>query len=38
MTGTSMIFFSLGALVLWGGLIATLTITIKNERKEKVTS
>ncbi|CUO02521.1 MetS family NSS transporter small subunit [Clostridium sp. NSJ-49] len=33
MTGTSIIFFALGAVVLWGGLITTLTITIKNERK-----
>ncbi len=33
MTGTSIAFFALGALVLWGGLIVTLTITIKNERK-----
>lgn len=36
MTGTSMIFFGLGAVVLWGGLIVTLTITIKNERKAKL--
>ena len=38
MTGTSIILFSLGAIVLWGGLITTLTITIKKEREAKVTS
>ncbi|SCI75684.1 Uncharacterised protein [uncultured Clostridium sp.] len=36
MTGTSMLFFGLGAVVLWGGLITTLTITIKNEKKAKL--
>lgn len=33
MTSTSMIFFAIGACVLWGGLIVTLAITIKNEKK-----
>lgn len=33
MTSSAMIFFTIGAVVLWGGLLCTLGITIKNERK-----
>ena len=33
MTPIAMTFFIIGAIVLYGGLITTLTITIKNERK-----
>ncbi|EJZ50435.1 MetS family NSS transporter small subunit [Clostridium tertium] len=36
MTGVALIFFSLGAVVLWGGLALTLGITIYNERKETI--
>lgn len=36
MTSTAIIFFALGATVLWGGLITTLTITIKKEKEAKV--
>ena len=33
MTPIAITFFFIGAIVLYGGLITTLTITIKNERK-----
>lgn len=33
MTGVALTFFSIGATVLWGGLICTLGITLYNERK-----
>lgn len=33
MTGTAITYFCIGACVLWGGLITTLAITIKNEKK-----
>lgn len=36
MTLTAITFFGIGALVLWGGLAITLSITIKNERKSDV--
>lgn len=36
MTSLALMFFSLGALVLWGGLILTLIITFYNERKLKI--
>ena len=32
MTGSAIAFLVLGATVLWGGLLLTLMITIKNER------
>lgn len=32
MTGTALTYFAIGALVLWGGLITTLTISIKKEK------
>lgn len=35
MTGVALGFFTLGAVVLWGGLILTLGITLYNEKKEK---
>ncbi|MGL4656508.1 MAG: MetS family NSS transporter small subunit [Sarcina sp.] len=35
MTTTSWIFFGIGATVLWGGFIVSLTIFIKNEKKLK---
>ncbi len=35
MTGIAFGFFLLGAVVLWGGLILTLGITMYNEKKEK---
>lgn len=33
MTGGAMLFFALGATVLWGGLIVTLSISIKKEKE-----
>ena len=36
MTSTAIVFFALGATVLWGGLITTLAITIRKERQAKV--
>jgi len=36
MTGVAFGFFLLGAVVLWGGLVLTLGITMYNEKKEKV--
>ncbi|CEH32854.1 MetS family NSS transporter small subunit [Romboutsia lituseburensis] len=33
MTSISIVFFLLGATILWGGFMVTLAITIKNERK-----
>lgn len=33
MNTISLVFFGIGATVLWGGLIVTLGITIYNERK-----
>ena len=33
MTPIAMTFFCIGAIVLYGGLITTLTITIRNESK-----
>lgn len=38
MTQTALIFFALGATVLWGGLITTLTITIRKEKQARVAS
>lgn len=32
MTGGAILFFALGATVLWGGLITTLIIAIKKEK------
>lgn len=32
----ALVFFYLGAIVLWGGLALTLGITLYNERKERV--
>lgn len=32
MTTIAMTFFGIGATVLWGGLLVTLAIAIKNER------
>lgn len=32
MTGSAIAFLVIGATVLWGGLLLTLMITIKNER------
>lgn len=34
MTGIAMTFFLIGAIVLWGGLILTLGITLYNEKKQ----
>ncbi|WP_129595810.1 MetS family NSS transporter small subunit [Anaerophilus nitritogenes] len=31
MTSTAMLFFTIGAVVLWGGLATTLTIGLKNK-------
>ncbi|MCY6483604.1 MetS family NSS transporter small subunit [Clostridium aestuarii] len=35
MTKSAMVFFIIGAVVLWGGLLCTLAIAIKNERASK---
>ena len=32
MTATAITYFDIGAIVLWGGLITTLVISIKNEK------
>ncbi len=32
MTATAITYFVIGAIVLWGGLITTLVISIKNEK------
>ena len=32
MTSTAITYFAIGAIVLWGGLITTLVISIKNEK------
>ena len=32
MTPTAITYFAIGAIVLWGGLITTLVISIKNEK------
>ena len=32
MTATAITYFAIGAIVLWGGLITTLVISIKNEQ------
>ena len=32
MTATAITYFATGAIVLWGGLITTLVISIKNEK------
>ena len=32
MTATAITYFVIGAIVLWGGLITTLGISIKNEK------
>ena len=34
MTPVAMTFFLIGSVVLYGGIITTLTITIKNESKK----
>lgn len=36
MTGISMIFFLIGATVLWGGLGVSLAILIQNEKKSEL--
>ena len=33
MTPTSIVFFAIGATVLWGGFIVSLVVFIKNEKK-----
>ncbi|WP_195972156.1 MetS family NSS transporter small subunit [Clostridium thermobutyricum] len=33
MTGTSILFFIIGATVLWGGFVTSLTILLRNEKK-----
>ncbi|MCI9070709.1 MetS family NSS transporter small subunit [Clostridium sp.] len=33
MTATALIYFAIGAIVLWGGLITTLVISIKKEKE-----
>ena len=35
MSGVAVGFFTLGAVVLWGGLVLTLGITMYNEKKER---
>ncbi|MCY6370596.1 MetS family NSS transporter small subunit [Clostridium ganghwense] len=35
MTQSAMIFFCIGATVLWGGLLCTLAIAIKKEKSSK---
>ena len=32
MTATAITYFAIGEIVLWGGLITTLVISIKNEK------
>ena len=32
MTAKAITYFAIGAIVLWGGLITTLVISIKNEK------
>ena len=32
MTATAITYFAIGAIVLWGGLITTLVISIKNKK------
>ena len=32
MTATAITYFAIGTIVLWGGLITTLVISIKNEK------
>ena len=32
MTATAITYFVIGAILLWGGLITTLVISIKNEK------
>ena len=32
MTATAITYFAIGAIVLWGGLLTTLVISIKNEK------
>ena len=32
MTATAITYFAIGAIVLWGGLITTLVLSIKNEK------
>lgn len=32
MKATAITYFAIGAIVLWGGLITTLVISIKNEK------
>ncbi|MGL5417495.1 MAG: MetS family NSS transporter small subunit [Clostridium sp.] len=34
MTGTSIIFFLIGATVLWGGFAFSLALLLKNEKKQ----
>ncbi|ACD22405.1 MetS family NSS transporter small subunit [Clostridium botulinum] len=36
MNSIAITFFSLGAIVLWGGLVLTLGITLYNEKKLKM--
>ncbi len=33
MTATSIAFFLIGAIFLWGGLAVTITIAVKNDKK-----
>ena len=35
MTATAITFFTIGAIVLWGGIIVTTTIAVRGERKTK---
>jgi hypothetical protein len=34
MTATSLAFFLFGAIVLWGGLVVTVTIAVRKETKK----
>ncbi|WP_117385189.1 MetS family NSS transporter small subunit [Ruminiclostridium josui] len=34
MTATSIVFFLIGAVFLWGGLAVTISIAVKNESKK----
>ncbi|MGL4874383.1 MAG: MetS family NSS transporter small subunit [Clostridium sp.] len=37
MTGTSIVFFLIGAVVLWGGFAFSLALLLKNEKKQAKT-
>lgn len=36
MSGTAIVFFAIGAIVLWGGFAVSLTMLIKNEKKAEL--